>query len=73
MLLEEKLHKALWNLNPEEKVIIHCRFWEHMSILEISHFLGYSWDETYQLLNETLKELREELADYQDYSLKNAS
>ena len=70
MLLEERLKEALWDLSQEEKVAVHCRFWEQMSILEISNFLNCSWSKADQILDQALKQLREELRYYPDCSLE---
>ncbi len=67
MLLDERLNHALEDLDDQQKVIIHCRFWENMSILEISRFLGMSWSKTDKLLTSTLEQLREVLNKKPDY------
>ncbi len=69
MLLEERLNYALKDLDAQERIIIYCRFWENMSILEISSFLGISWEKTDQILTSTLEQLRENLNKEPDYYL----
>ncbi len=71
MLLEERLNYALEDLEERERIIIYCRFWENMSILEIARFLGISWHKTYSILNSTLNELRELLNQEPDYYLED--
>ena len=68
MLLEEKLHEALEELDDDEKIAIYCRYWEQMSILEISRQLNYSWTKTNKLINQVLNQLEDKFQDYQCHS-----
>lgn len=62
MLLEERIHEALEDLDCDQKVAIHYRFWGNLSILEISKMLGLSYTKTDRLIEQTLKRLRKELS-----------
>ena len=60
-----KLHKLksqlLPSLNEEQRVALHLRFWESLSILEITRVMKKSWDQTDVLIESTLDFLNTEL------------
>lgn len=55
------LKQKIFLLPEVEQEIIHLRFWEAMTIEEISRYLGMSWDEVFKILQKALRTLRKEL------------
>lgn len=53
-----ELFAALTRLSPERQRAINLRFWENYTIEEISETLRMSWDQTDQLIEQALLELR---------------
>lgn len=56
------LLQALSELPPRGQRAINLRFWENYTIEEISSELRISWDEADQLIERSLKNLRERLS-----------
>lgn len=55
---EALLQKALSGLEENERKVIFLRFWNPLSIFEISKILKISWQETDQLIEATLQKLK---------------
>lgn len=56
---DSPLLEALTRLSPEAQRAINLRFWENHTIEEIASKLRMSWEQTDQLIEKTLLELRE--------------
>ena len=54
----ENLNHALSELTDDAHFVIYCRFWDCMTIEEISNLIGKSWDETDSLIESTLSSLK---------------
>jgi len=54
----EELHESLLKLPSKMQQAIQMRFFNGLSIGQISHVLGMTWDETDKLIINTLRELR---------------
>ncbi|MFZ3228934.1 MAG: sigma factor-like helix-turn-helix DNA-binding protein [Pseudobdellovibrio sp.] len=54
----EELHDSLLKLPSKMQQAIQMRFFDGLSIGQISHVLGMTWDETDKLIKYTLSELR---------------
>lgn len=54
----EELHDSLLRLPSKMQQVIQMRFFDELSIGQISHVLGMTWDETDELIKNTLRELR---------------
>lgn len=59
--LESSLFSALCELSPLAQRAINLRFWENFSIEEIATNLRLTWDQTDQLIEMSLEELRTRL------------
>ena len=57
----QHLRKLLPKMSDESVIVIYLRFWESMTIAEISRHLGESWEYTNNLIEQTLLMLRGEL------------
>lgn len=57
----EKLKVLLPKLPRKARIAIQLRFWENMTIEEISNFLRLSWDQADQLIENSIKALREKM------------
>lgn len=55
------LHKSLERLHPQEKLILHLRFWDLQSISEIAKLIGNSWEEVDGKIHRILNFLKREL------------
>lgn len=55
----ETLYKMLPALSPKARIAIYLRFWECMTIQEISKRVGLSWDCTDKLIEKSLLQLRQ--------------
>lgn len=68
--MKKNLKKALEILSDEQRIAIHYRFWENMSLLEISNLLNISWDAADKLISQTLASLKNNLLEHpQEISL----
>lgn len=69
------LAAALQELDLNERIAIFCRFWQAMSIDEISRELGLSWNLTDQIINRSLQKLRERFTEkeIQYFSFKEST
>lgn len=54
----ELLDEALDFLSPKQRLIVHLRFWDCMTIQEISRYIGQSWDSTDAMLDLAINHLR---------------
>jgi DNA-directed RNA polymerase specialized sigma24 family protein len=54
----EELHDSLLRLQSKEQQAIQMRFFDGLSIGQISHVLDMTWDETDKLIKITLSKLR---------------
>lgn len=54
----QKLREALTYLSDKQRSVIHMRFWEKMSILEISNCIGLSWKSTDEFIDSAINHLR---------------
>lgn len=54
----EELHELLLKLQSKEQQAIQMRFFDGLSIGQISHVLGMTWDEADKLMKDTLSKLR---------------
>lgn len=52
------LKEALGYLSPKQCLVIYLRFWNNMSINEISRRIGQSWDATDLLIDSAINHLR---------------
>ena len=52
------LYEVMPNLSDEGILAIYFRFWERLLIEDIAKILGLSWGETDQLIENSIKELR---------------
>jgi DNA-directed RNA polymerase specialized sigma24 family protein len=57
----EPLHACLDRLEPNQKLVIHLRFWEEMEISQIAAITSSTWNHVNQLLEWTLIHLQEML------------
>lgn len=55
----QRLHEMLPSLGDEEIVAVYFRFWESLLIEEIANILGRSWNYTDQLIERSLRKLRQ--------------
>ena len=58
---KDNLYKALHILTGRQRLIIYFRFWNEMTILEISKMLHLSWEQTDAALNLALKQMKKHL------------
>ena len=63
------LRKAILELPFHEQQILICRFWENLTIEEISKFLNLSWDEVDKSLTRSFRFLREFCMKQSEFSL----
>lgn len=56
------LKQELALLDKNQRLAIHYRFWEEMSIEEIAEMLKLSWEEAYELIGNTINHLRKNLS-----------
>lgn len=54
-----RLHELLPDLGDEEIIAVYFRFWENLLIQEIANILGRPWDYTDQLIERSLRKLRQ--------------
>jgi DNA-directed RNA polymerase specialized sigma subunit len=52
------LHELMPSLSDEGILAIYFRFWERLLIEDIAKILGRSWSETDQLIENSIKQLR---------------
>lgn len=52
------LYEIMPSLSDEGILAIYFRFWERLLIEDIAKLLGLSWNETDQLIENSIKELR---------------
>lgn len=55
----ETLHCLLPNLDDDSLLAVYLRFWECMTIQEISKVIGRTWDETDHLIENSIRNLRD--------------
>lgn len=55
----QKLYELMPDLGDKAILAIYFRFWEQLLIEDIGNILGLSWKETDQLIEESIKELRQ--------------
>lgn len=55
----QRLHELLPSLGDEEIIAVYFRFWENLLIEEIANILGRSWDYTDQLIELSIRKLRQ--------------
>lgn len=67
---EALLNRALSNLDEKERNVIFLRFWMPHSILEISEVLKMTWSGTDQLIEATLKKLKQTILELEKGALK---
>ncbi len=53
------IYELMPNLSDEKIMAIYFRFWEQLLIEDVANILGRSWSETNQLLEDSVKELRQ--------------
>jgi DNA-directed RNA polymerase specialized sigma24 family protein len=53
------LHALLPELDDDSLLAVYMRFWERMTIQEISKVLGRTWDETDHLIERSMQNLRD--------------
>ncbi len=58
----KKLKLELALLDKNQRLAIHYRFWEEMSVEEIAEMLKLSWEEAYALIGDTINHLRKNLS-----------
>jgi DNA-directed RNA polymerase specialized sigma24 family protein len=58
----ERLYQCTPKLKDIELVAIYCRYWENMTIEEISKVIQLSWDSTDALIEGALLQLRTHMA-----------
>jgi DNA-directed RNA polymerase specialized sigma24 family protein len=72
--VESPLFDAITRLSPQGQRAINLRFWENYTIEEISEKLRMSWDQTDQLIEKSLLELRARLSEVDaPFSFREAS
>ena len=54
----EKLREAMCYLSHKQRSVIYMRFWDNMTINEISRHVGLSWKSTDQLIDSAVNHLR---------------
>lgn len=54
----ELLKEALGFLSPKQRLVIYLRFWDNMTIKEISYYIGQSWNSTDMLIDSATNHLR---------------
>ncbi len=63
------LHKLLPKLSDEKLLAVYFRIWECLTIEEIARIIGRSWEQADQLIEEALRELRNNFAE-QTFSIE---
>ena len=53
------LHALLPELDDDGLLAVYMRFWECMTIQEISKILGRTWDDTVRLIERSIRNLRD--------------
>ena len=54
----EELHSSLMRLSSKKQQAVQMRFFDDLSIKQISQIMQISWDETDKLIQQALSELR---------------
>lgn len=54
----EKLREAMCYLSQKQRDVLYMRFWDNMSIQEISRHIGQSWKSTDTLIDSAVNHLR---------------
>ena len=54
----KKLYDCTPKLSDPELIAIYCRYWENMTIEEISNVINLSWDATDKLIEAALTQLK---------------
>lgn len=54
----ELLKEALKQLDAKQRAVVRMRFWDCLSIQEISSRIGMSWESTDELIDSTVNHLR---------------
>ncbi len=68
-----KLHAHLHELSPREKLILHLRFWESLTIEEIGDRLDLSWEEVDEAITQIQDHLKSRLTISDPLSLSHAA
>ncbi len=55
----QTLHELLPSLGDEEIIAVYFRFWESLLIEDIANILGCSWHYTDQLIERSIRKLRQ--------------
>lgn len=61
----EKLKEAMSYLSSKQKLVLHLRFWDNMTINEISRQIGLSWKSTDQVIDSAINHLRIRILQYE--------
>lgn len=64
-----ELHHCLDQLEVEQKLVIHLRFWEDLEIAQIAIVMTTTWDHVNELLEKSLQKLREMMISSLNYKL----
>ncbi len=54
----EKLREAMNYLSPKQRSVLYMRFWDNMTINEISRQIGQTWKMTDALIDSAVNHLR---------------
>jgi len=54
----EELHESLLKLSSKKQQVVQMRFFDELTIDQISQSLGIAWDETDKLIKTALSDLR---------------
>ncbi len=68
-----KLHELIPTLGDEGALAIYFRYWERLLIEDIAKILGKSWGETDQLIESSIKKLRDGFLKNQETMLQSAA
>lgn len=66
-----ELHRAIQNLEWDQALAIHFRFWENLTISEIASILKMDWDEADQLIEKAVDNLRMDLEQSKNIQSEN--
>lgn len=54
----EKLKEAMFYLSHKQRIVLYMRFWDNMTINEISRHIGMSWKSTDTFIDSAINHLR---------------
>lgn len=66
----EEIHIHLLQLSWKQQVAIQMRFWEECTIFQIASHLRVSWDEADDLIETSLKKLKDRVMQSMNHSSK---